>query len=95
MRADLENAVLRYCSGKFRYHICLIFGIGSLLLYFIAVLIQRLFQVCHCTVNRGGKVITARPDFAERLNVTADFGLINSSDAANDPFRDSPVPRFC
>jgi hypothetical protein len=46
-------------------------------------------------MNRGGKVITAGPDFAERLNVTADFGLINSSDAANNPFRDSPVQRIC
>jgi hypothetical protein len=46
-------------------------------------------------MNRGGKVITARPDFAERLNVTADFDLINSSDAASDPFPDSPVPRIC
>ena len=36
-------------------------------------------------------IAIAGPDFAERLNVAADFGLINSSDAANNPFRDSPV----
>jgi hypothetical protein len=46
-------------------------------------------------MNRGGKFITAGPDLAERLNVTADFGLINSSDAANNPFRDSLVQRIC
>jgi hypothetical protein len=46
-------------------------------------------------MNRGGKVITAGPILQKRLNVTADFGLINSSDAASDPFRDLPVQRIC
>jgi hypothetical protein len=46
-------------------------------------------------MNGGGKVITAWPDFAEQLNLTADFGLLNSFDAINDPFWDSPVQRIC
>jgi hypothetical protein len=45
-------------------------------------------------MNRRGKLIAARPDFAEWLNVIADFAFINSLDALKDRFWDLTMPHI-
>jgi hypothetical protein len=86
VRADLENAILSYCSRKFGYYICLIFGIARLFLNLIAQLIEGLLQVGARTINREGQTIATWPDFAKGFHMTADLGFINFVDAVNNPF---------